>query len=156
MIIDNLTGTPHASQSMPAVAQRDVWQALRRGSQCYCPSCGKGSIFDGFLKVAPHCTICDEDLNHHRADDLPPYIVITIVGHIIVTLILLSEMFTELPTLTQMILWPALTLILSLVLMRPVKGAVVGYQWALRMHGFGGKYDEEVPLRGRSHYKEPL
>jgi uncharacterized protein (DUF983 family) len=31
-----------------------------------------------------------------------------------------------------------MTLILSLALLQPVKGAVVGLQWALRMHGFGG------------------
>jgi hypothetical protein len=35
----------------------------------------------------------------------------------------------------------AATLILSLLLLQPVKGAVVGVQWALRMHGF----DEQNP-----------
>src|SRR6478735_746935 len=34
-----------------------------------------------------------------------------------------------------------LTLVLSLALLQPVKGAVVGLQWALRMHGF----DENTP-----------
>ena len=34
--------------------------------------------------------------------------------------------------------WPVLTILLSLLLMQPVKGAVIGLQWALRMHGFGG------------------
>ena len=29
----------------------------------------------------------------------------------------------------------------ALVLIRPVKGAVVGLQWALYMHGFGGQED---------------
>lgn len=151
MTIENLTGTPENTAALP---QRSIWQALRHGNKCHCPSCGEGSLFESFLKVAPHCSICGEELYHHRADDLPPYIVITIVGHIIATLILLVEMFSDMSTVTQMILWPALTLILSLVMMRPVKGAVVGYQWALRMHGFGGKYDEEAPLRGLSHYKE--
>ncbi len=40
-----------------------------------------------------------------------------------------------------MALWPALTLILSFLLMQPVKGRVVGLQWAMRMHGFGGEPD---------------
>ena len=33
-------------------------------------------------------------------------------------------------------LWPALTIALCLVLLQPVKGAVVGLQYGLRMHGF--------------------
>jgi uncharacterized protein (DUF983 family) len=34
-----------------------------------------------------------------------------------------------------------ITFIASLALLQPVKGAVVGVQWALRMHGF----DEQNP-----------
>lgn len=130
MTIEPLTG----GRAVPA---RDIWLALRRGAQCRCPACGQGALFDGYLKVVDQCAECGEELHHHRADDLPPYITITIVGHIIITLVLAVEMFADYSTLSQMILWPLLTLTLALVLMRPVKGAVVGYQWALRMHGFG-------------------
>ena len=38
----------------------------------------------------------------------------------------------------------AATLILSLVLLQPVKGAVVGIQWALRMHGFDDNVSDEI------------
>jgi uncharacterized protein (DUF983 family) len=34
-----------------------------------------------------------------------------------------------------------LTIGSALALLRPVKGAVVGLQWALYMHGFGGEED---------------
>ena len=37
--------------------------------------------------------------------------------------------------------WPALTLAACLALLQPVKGAVVGLQYALGMHGFGGRGD---------------
>ena len=40
-----------------------------------------------------------------------------------------------------------LTLVLSLVLLQPVKGAVVGLQWAFRMHGFDDTSPEEMPVR---------
>jgi len=36
----------------------------------------------------------------------------------------------------QLAIYLPLTFIASLVLLQPVKGAVVGVQWALRMHGF--------------------
>jgi uncharacterized protein (DUF983 family) len=149
MMIEHLAGASTTSHPASAAEKRDVWQALRRGAQCRCPACGEGDLFEGFLKIAPQCTACGEALHHHRADDLPPYIVITIVGHIIVTLILVMEMFADFSTTAQMILWPLVTLALTLVLMRPVKGAVVGYQWALHMHGFGGIENEEALQYGR-------
>jgi hypothetical protein len=30
-----------------------------------------------------------------------------------------------------------------------VKGALVGYQWALRMHGFGGASDEDAMAKAK-------
>jgi uncharacterized protein (DUF983 family) len=35
-----------------------------------------------------------------------------------------------------MTLWPLLALGMTLALLQPIKGAVVGMQWALGMHGF--------------------
>jgi len=34
---------------------------------------------------------------------------------------------------------------LSLALLQPVKGAVVGMQWALKMHGFDDNPPEGIP-----------
>jgi uncharacterized protein (DUF983 family) len=47
----------------------------------------------------------------------------------------------ELPMWVHMVVWVPLTIILALALLRPVKGAIVGLQWALYMHGFGGEDD---------------
>ncbi len=79
---------------------------------------------------------CGLELSHHRADDMPPYIVIMIVGHIVVGLNLAFEQGAEWPIWLHYAIWPALTVISALVLLQPVKGALVGYQWALKMHGF--------------------
>jgi uncharacterized protein (DUF983 family) len=40
-------------------------------------------------------------------------------------------------------LWPALTLILAIGLLQPIKGAIVGWQWAGRMHGFDDVPDND-------------
>ena len=37
----------------------------------------------------------------------------------------------------QLSIYLPFTLVASLALLQPVKGAVVGLQWAFRMHGFG-------------------
>lgn len=43
------------------------------------------------------------------------------------------------PTFT---IWTPLTLLATLLIIQPVKGGVIGLQWALKMHGFGGHGDE--------------
>jgi uncharacterized protein (DUF983 family) len=37
-------------------------------------------------------------------------------------------------------IWIPISLILTFSIPHPIKGAVVGWQWAARMHGFGGHY----------------
>src|SRR6202158_4505639 len=116
--------------------KRNVWTALKRGLRGRCPRCGEGKLFRAFLKVDDHCSVCGQDFTPHRADDLPAYLVIVIVGHLVVPLVLMIETNFSPPVALQLAIYLPLTLILSLLLLQPVKGAVVGIQWALRMHGF--------------------
>jgi uncharacterized protein (DUF983 family) len=124
-----------------AAEKRDVWTALKRGLRGRCPRCGQGKLFRAFLKVDDHCPACGLDYTPHRADDLPAYLVIIIVGHIMVPLALMIETNYSPPVALQLSIYLPLTLIASLALLQPVKGAVVAIQWALRMHGF----DEQNP-----------
>jgi len=121
--------------------KRDLWTALKRGLRCRCPRCGEGKLFRAFLKVDGRCAVCALDFSPHRADDLPAYLVIVIVGHIVVPLALMIETNYSPPVALQLSIYLPITLIASLLLLQPVKGAVVGVQWALRMHGF----DEQNP-----------
>ena len=126
------------------LAKRDVWQAMARGLRCRCPNCGEGKIFRAFLKVTDKCSVCGENLSHHRADDLPAYLVIVIVGHIIVPIALWIETNYAPSMLLQLAFYLPITFASSLVLLQPVKGAVVGLQWAFRMHGFDESRPEGV------------
>jgi uncharacterized protein (DUF983 family) len=121
--------------------KRDVWTAMKRGFRGRCPRCGEGKLFRAFLKVDNNCSACGLDFTPHRADDLPAYLVIVIVGHLLVPVILWIETDYSPPVWLQLSIYLPLTLIASLLLLQPVKGAVVGMQWALRMHGF----DEHNP-----------
>lgn len=109
---------------------------MARGWRCRCPKCGEGKLFRAFLKTADSCSRCGQDFTHHRADDLPAYLVIVIVGHIVVPIVLSVETNFAPPMLLQLAIYLPITLISSLLLLQPVKGAVVGLQWAFRMHGF--------------------
>lgn len=112
-------------------------QALMRGARCTCPNCGEGRLFRSYLKVANDCSACGQELYHHRADDLPAYVVMSIVGHIVVGLVLWTEVHYAPAYWVHAALWTPLTLGLTLGLLQPVKGAIVALQWKLGMHGFG-------------------
>ena len=130
-MIDRLWGT--------AGHEPDALQATLRGFLGRCPRCGDGRMFQRFLKVAPQCSACGQDLSHHRADDFPPYIVMFVVCHVVGYGIYIAETHYEnVPLWLHVVLWPSLAVGLCLALLQPVKGAVVGLQYGLRMHGFGG------------------
>jgi uncharacterized protein (DUF983 family) len=116
--------------------RRDVWRAMLRGFRLRCPNCGEGALFRSYLKVNDACPSCGTELHHHRADDAPPYFTILIVGHVVVGGVLALERMVAPPGWVQAALWLPLTLILTLLLLSRVKGALIGLQWALYMHGF--------------------
>ena len=127
------------------VEKRDVWTALKRGFRGRCPRCGEGKLFRAYLKIANNCSVCGLDFTPHRADDLPAYLVIVLVGHLVVPTALMIETEYSPPVWLQLSIYLPLTLVLSLLLLQPVKGAVVGLQWALRMHGFDENPPDGIP-----------
>ena len=64
--------------------------------------------------------------------------MILIVAHLIGWGILTAETRFDTPLWVHLAVWPAFTVVLCLLLLQPVKGAVVGLQYGLRMHGFDG------------------
>jgi len=133
-----MTGVFSSPDSAARPRSASVAQAVRRGFLGRCPACGQGRLFGRFLKVAERCDACGQEFHHHRADDFPPYIVMSIVGHVVGYGIYTAEIrFDDVPLWFHLAVWPALTLGLCLGLLQPVKGAVVGLQYALGMHGFG-------------------
>lgn len=130
---------------------RPVWPAMVNGLKCRCPACGEGKLFSRYLRVTDSCDVCGTDLFHHRADDAPPYIVITIVGHLAIVPVLHMEMSNTPahPLLYLLIMIPVLILA-SLALLPVIKGSIVGLQWARYMHGFdpeGAEHEIEQDLR---------
>ena len=124
--------------------RRPVLKSMLRGALLGCPNCGSRTLFSSYLKTSRTCAACGEELFHHRADDAPPYFTIFIVGHIIVALLMTVELAYGPPLWLHFAIWLPLTLLLCLALLPVVKGAIVGLQWALRMHGFkGGKIASE-------------
>lgn len=131
---------PHPFEPEPLVEtepDRPVRRSLLRGWRRKCPNCGNGPMLRSYLKVREDCPVCGEAFHHHRADDGPAYLTILIVGHIMAPLIIWA--FTTFRP-DPMVLASVFTVgcvALSLYLLPRLKGAIVGLQWAKRMHGFG-------------------
>ena len=125
--------------------KRDVLSAMLRGLRGRCPKCGVGAMFSSYLKVSDHCLHCGEELHHQRADDAPPYFTILIVGHFVVGGILSMEKAFSPPGWVHSAVWLPMTLISSLLLLPRVKGALIGLQWALYMHGFEEAWRRTAP-----------
>ncbi|MFN4089134.1 MAG: DUF983 domain-containing protein [Alphaproteobacteria bacterium] len=115
-------------------ADRPVLPAILRGLRRRCPACGGGRCLRAYLKAAD-CDHCGAPLGAIRADDLPPYVTIFLVGHIVVPLALMLERTSAPPFWLQMTLWPTVTAALTLLLLPYVKGGAIGLLWALGLRG---------------------
>jgi uncharacterized protein (DUF983 family) len=93
-------------------------------------------MFNRFLKPSPACGACGQPWDLSRADDFPAYIVILLLGHILVPLMIEVNSALAIPLGVQAVLWPGLAVVLAGVMIQPVKGAVIAFQWARRMDGF--------------------
>ena len=112
-----------------------VANSVGRGLRRTCPHCGAKGIFKGYLKVRENCETCDAPVGEIRADDLPPYLTIFLVGHIVVPTLLLVEAMYHPPIWLQMAVWPTITVALTLLFLPFIKGAAVGLMRYLKIKG---------------------
>ena len=124
---------PDRTADQQATALPPLGTALLRGLAMHCPSCGKTKLFQGYLTVTPVCRVCDAPLGLARADDVPPYFTIFAVAHIIVPAMLIVERAYQPALWVHAAIWLPLTVVLSLLLLRPIKGATVGLMMKLGM-----------------------
>jgi uncharacterized protein (DUF983 family) len=125
--------------SAPEIEERPVKPAMLRGWRRRCPKCGAGPLFRGYLKVRDACPVCGQELHHHRADDGPAYLTILIVGHLLAPALMFTFVKFRPEPMVMITGFTIGTVALSLFLLPRLKGALVGLQWANRMHGFGAE-----------------
>ncbi|SDO08528.1 DUF983 domain-containing protein [Aureimonas jatrophae] len=101
----------------------------KAGAAGHCPRCGKGPLFQGFLKLRSACGRCKLDFRPLDQADGPAFFVMTVVGFVVVGLALYVEVAYSPSIVVHLLLWIPLTIILSLPLMRIAKGLMVGLQY---------------------------
>ncbi len=124
---------PDREPAEPAWPIPPLTTALWRGARGLCPACGQTHAFAGYLKVVPECMNCGAPLGSYRADDAPPYFTIFIVGHLLAPIIFTVETTWHPALWLQAAIWLPVSLVLTLGLLRPVKGATLGLMLRLGM-----------------------
>lgn len=117
---------------------KKYWILVKGALRLRCPRCGIGKILHRYLKVKDFCPSCGEALGHFRADDAPPYLTLTLVGHVVVpiTLFLLTRGVS-----TEVTIGVGLTLttLLTLFLLPRMKSIVIVMLWSLEEKKKSGK-----------------
>ncbi|MCX5497445.1 DUF983 domain-containing protein [Kaistia dalseonensis] len=126
--------TAASGETTPAPAYRDKahyppLSPLTTGMRGLCPRCGQGRLFKGFLDLQPRCQNCGLDFAFIDSGDGPAVFIILIVGFIVAFLALYVEFTFQPPFWVHIILWLPLILGLSLGMLRPLKGLMVGIQY---------------------------
>ncbi len=107
------------------------------GFRCVCPRCGEGPVFAGFLTVRSRCESCGLDLSFAQTTEGPAVFIIFIVGFVVVAAAALTEVAFHPHPMLHLALWIPATIILSLLLLRPFKAAMIAlhYRTIIRESG---------------------
>lgn len=108
------------------------WEKLEphvTGPRGLCPRCGRGHIFQGFLKLRKECEVCGLDYSYADPADGPAFFVqmFTCVPAVIFTLML--EILASPPLWVHFVTSLPLLLATTILPIRPLKGWLVASQF---------------------------
>lgn len=120
-----------------SLAEPSPPSVLEAALRCRCPRCGRGKLFVGVLTVRERCPVCGLDLRAHDAGDGPAVAVILVLGAIVVALAFWVEFRFSPPLWVHAVLWPLVTFPAAILMMRPLKAALVALQYRHRASEMG-------------------
>ncbi len=94
-----------------------------------CPRCGKGSLFRRGLVLRDRCPSCDLDFTFIDTGDGPAVFAILILGFLVLGMALIAEFKFGAPVWFHMLAWGLLTPLLALLILRALKGLLIGLQF---------------------------
>ncbi len=112
---------------------------LRTSLLCRCPRCGEAGIFTGMLTVRDRCPVCKLNLAAADTGDGAAAFIILIEGAVLVALAFWVEFRFNPPLWVHAILWPALAIPATILMMRPIKAFLVAQQYRNRPGEMGAE-----------------
>ena len=114
----------------PAPQTGSVWPRIGRGMRLRCPRCGIGKLFRAYLKPVDICAHCGQPWGHLRADLAPAWAAMTLASHIAVAVWHFGFWHSELPNWQLISGLSALVVVVSLLLLPPMKGLFLAIIWS--------------------------
>ncbi len=109
-----------------------TWPALpplQTGLKGACPRCGQGRLFQGFLKLRPHCDVCGLDFSFADPADGPAFFVICFGCVPSVILAVWIEVAFSAPYWVHLVTSLPVILLTCIPPLRPLKGWLVASQY---------------------------
>jgi uncharacterized protein (DUF983 family) len=94
-----------------------------------CPRCGEGRLFNGILSLAAKCHACGLSYDFADSADGPAVFVMFIVSSLVIGAAVAVEVIWAPPVWIHALVWLPLIPILSIALLRPLKGLMVALQY---------------------------
>lgn len=104
---------------------------------CRCPRCGRGRLYNGLLTLRDACLVCGLDLTQVDAGDGAAVAVTLILGIVVVGFAFVLEFTLAPPLWVHVLIWPLVTVPLAILMMRPLKAALVAQQFRHRASEMG-------------------
>ncbi len=109
-----------------------ISSCLLRGALRRCPQCGKGNLFQSYLKRREFCDHCGESFEGLEAEDGPTCLTIAITAHLVIPLLILLESKTSLSYAMESFILCLFTIICVLLILPIAKGAFIAFLWLIR------------------------
>ena len=97
-----------------------------------CPRCGKGPLFEGYIKIAPACSVCGLSFVGNDTGDGPAFFIMLPLCLIVAGSALGLELTLAPPIWVHMVLWVPFIALFVLLTLRPVKAIMVALQYRYR------------------------
>ncbi len=94
-----------------------------------CPRCGRGRLFEGYLKVAKSCSSCSLSFSFADSGDGAAWFVMLFVCVVGVGSILGVEIAYSPPFWVHALIAIPVLILLPLAMLRPMKGILLAQQW---------------------------
>jgi len=123
--------TPLWETGMQTQTSPALW-ILKVAARSKCPQCGKGKLFDGFLKLAPRCDVCGLDYSFADPADGPAFFVMMGMAIPVTALAVWIELAFEPPVWVHLVTTVPFLLLTCIPPLRFLKGALVASQYVNR------------------------
>ncbi len=104
-------------------------EPISTGIRGRCPRCGKGALFQGFLKLRRSCEVCGLDYSFADPADGPAFFSMMVMAFPVTGFALWLEVAYEAPVWVHLVTSLPLLLALCILPLRPLKGWLVCSQY---------------------------